>query len=59
MLLLELPQLCIDVKRSAKVGLPLLVSVLGHIPEAVEELLGLFQEVAKLVDNFSVLLVTG
>ena len=59
MLLLELPQLCINVKGSAKVGLPLLVPVLGHVPEAVKELLGLFQEVAKLVDNFPVLLVTG
>lgn len=50
-LLLELPQLGVDVKRATEVGLPLFVSVLRQIPEAVEELLGLFQEMAKLADD--------
>lgn len=32
MLLLELPQLSVDVKRPSEVGLPLLVSVLRKVP---------------------------
>ena len=37
MLLLELPQLGVDVKRAAEVGLPLLVPILGQISAETRE----------------------
>ena len=58
-LLLELPQFSVDVKRSSKVSLPLLVTVLGHVTQAIEQLLGLLQEVAELAHNLPLLLVHG
>ena len=50
-LLLELPQLGVDVEGAAKVSLPLLVSVLGQVTEAVEKLLRLFQQMTKLTHH--------
>ena len=37
--------------------LPLLVPVLRHVPQPVEELLGLLEEVAELVDDLPLLLL--
>ena len=59
MLLLKFPQLCVDVKGPSKVSLPLLVTVLGHVTQAIEQLLGLLQEVAELAHNLPLLLVHG
>ena len=59
MLLLELPQLRVDVKCSAEVSLPLLVTVLGHVTQAIEQLLGLLQQVAELPHHLPLLLLHG
>ena len=59
MLLLELPQFSVDVKSSSKVSLPLLVTILGHVTQTIEQLLRLLQEVAELVDNLPLFLVHG
>ena len=59
MLLLELPQFSVDVKRSSKVSLPLLVTVLGHVTETIEQLLGLLQQVAELPHHLPLLLLHG
>lgn len=53
MLLLEFPQLGVDVKGPTEISLPLFVAVLRQVTEPVEQLLRLFKEVAKLTDNFS------
>lgn len=55
MLLLELPQLGVDVERAAKVRLPLPVPILGQIAEPVEQLLRLFEQVAKFQHYFPIL----
>ena len=57
MLLLELPKFCVDVKSPAEVSLPLLVTILGHVPQTIEQLLGLLQQVTELVDHLSFLLL--
>ena len=59
MLLLELPEFSVDVKSSSKVSLPLLVTILGHVTQTIEQLLRLLQEVAELVDNLPLFLVHG
>ena len=59
MLLLELPQFSVDIKCSSKVGLPLLVTILGHVTQTIEQLLGLLQQMAELVDNLPLFLVHG
>ena len=59
MLLLELPQFSVDIECSSKVSLPLLVTVLGHVTQTIEQLLGLLQEVAELVDDLPLFLVHG
>ena len=50
-LLLELPQLRVDVEGAAEVGLPLFVPVLGQVTEAVEKLLRLLQQMTKLTHH--------
>ena len=57
MLLLELPELGVDVEGTAKVCLPLLVAVLGQVPQPIEQLLTLFKQVTKLEDDFSLVIV--
>ena len=57
MLLLEFPELCVDIKCSAEVSLPLLMAVLRHVAEAIEQLLGLLQQVAELIDHLPFLLL--
>ena len=57
MLLLELPQFSVDIKGSSEVCLPLLVTILGHVTQTIEQLLGLLQEVAELVDDLPLFLV--
>ena len=52
MLLLEFPQFGIDVEGAAKIGLPLFVSILRKISQAVKQLFGLFQKVTKLTNDF-------
>ena len=59
MLLLEFPELCVDIKCSAEVSLPLLMAVLRHVAEAIEQLLGLLQQVAELPDNLPLFLLHG
>ena len=59
MLLLKLPQLGVDVECPAEVSLPLLVSVLRHVPEAVEQLLRLFEQMAEFVDDFALVVRSG
>ena len=59
MLLLELPQFSVNIKCSSEVGLPLLVTILGHVTQTIEQLLRLLQEVAELVDNLPLFLVHG
>lgn len=55
MLLLELPQLGVNVERATEVGLPLPMAVLRQIPEPVEQLLRLLQQVAELQHYFPIL----
>lgn len=52
MLLLKLPKFGVDIKGTAKIGLPLLVSILREISQAIEELLGLVQQIAKVCHSF-------
>ena len=59
MLLLKFPQLCVDVKGPSEVSLPLLVPVLRHVAETVEQLLGLLQQVTELTDDLPLLLLHG
>ena len=56
-LLLELPELGVDVECPAEVGLPLLVPVLGQVAQPVEQLLALLEQVAELDDDLALVLV--
>ena len=47
----------VDKNIQYKNTLPLLVPVLRHVPQPVEELLGLLEEVAELVDDLPLFLV--
>ena len=57
MLLLELPKFSVDIKSSAKVALPLLMSILWHVPQTIEQLLGLLQQVTELIHHLPFLLL--
>ena len=54
MLLLKLPQLCVHVKRATKVVLPLPMAILGQVAQTIKQLLRLFQQMAKLQNNFPI-----
>lgn len=56
-LLLELPELRVDVKGPPEVTLPLLVSVLRQVAQPVEQLLALLEQVAELEDDFALVVV--
>lgn len=56
-LLLELPELRVDVKGPPEVTLPLLVSVLRQVAQPVEQLLALLEQVAELEDDFTLVVV--
>ena len=56
-LLLELPQLCVDVERPAEVADPLTVSVRREIAEPVEQLFRLFQQMDEFGDDLAVFLL--
>ena len=47
----------VDKNIHYKNTLPLLVPVLRHVPQPVEELLGLLEEVAELIDNLPLFLL--
>lgn len=56
-LLLELPELRVDVEGPPEVTLPLLVPVLRQVAQPVEQLLALLEQVAELEDDFALMVV--
>ena len=55
--LLVLPQLGVDVEGPAEVALPLLLTVRGQVPQAVEELATFFEERNKLLNDSPVIVL--
>jgi len=56
-LLLELPELRVDVEGPPEVTLPLLVPVLRQVAQPVEQLLALLEQVTELEDDFALVVV--
>lgn len=56
-LLLELPELRVDVEGPPEVTLPLLVPVLRQVAQPVEQLLTLLEQVAELENDFALMVV--